>query len=328
INRAQQGFNLEDVIGSSAYDYLTPERRAVMMDAVASVFQTGEFVGFQTTVTGPDGTAAWYQTRLGPYRENGEIVGVTSIATNITPQKEAEQTLAAEQQLLRRLLALQENDRRLVAHDIHDGFMQYAVGAHLCAQTLAHRVAGQDKISSALENVESHLQKAIAEGRRLIRDPRPLVLEGLGIVEAIVHLIDDEVDSEDFTVAFTHNVSFDRLEPTLEGAVFRIVQESLNNIRQHGQVDHASVQLTEENGELRVFIRDQGVGFDPQRVSSERFGLRGICERARLFGGTAVIESAPGKGTSIEVRFPLSPPENAPSPMNVLDLRDAPANNG
>ena len=153
--------------------------------------------------------------------------------------------------------------------------------------------------------VEALLQKAITEGRRLIRDLRPMVLDESGVVEAIVHLIADEEKNEGFTVAFAHDVKFDRLDPRLEGTIFRIVQEALNNVKRHGQTDRAAVQMTQTDGTLQLVVRDRGVGFDLAHVSQDRFGLRGICERARLYGGTAMIETVPAGGTTVTVQLPL-----------------------
>ena len=137
-----------------------------------------------------------------------------------------------------------------------------------------------------------------------------MVLDEAGIIEAIRHLIADEEKLASLFVAFDHDVQFDRLDPRLEGVIFRIVQEALNNVKRHSQTNHAAVRLTQHDGLLEVVVLDQGVGFDADAVTSESFGLRGIRERARLFGGTARVDSAPGEGTTVYARLPidLAPP--------------------
>jgi signal transduction histidine kinase len=134
---------------------------------------------------------------------------------------------------------------------------------------------------------------------------RPIVLDDEGIVEAIRHLISDEEFKSDLVVAFHEDVQFDRLEPKLEAAIFRVVQEALHNVKRHAQIGHAAVELTQEQGVVNVVVRDRGVGFDPQPLSSTSLGLRGIHERARLLGGASRIESAPGEGTTLRVRLPI-----------------------
>jgi signal transduction histidine kinase len=99
-----------------------------------------------------------------------------------------------------------------------------------------------------------------------------------------------------------------RLDPDLENAVFRIVQEALTNVERHSGADEGEVDLSERDGRLRIEVRDRGVGFDPLAVSDGRFGLEGVQERARLAGGTASIESAPGKGTRVVVDLPITAP--------------------
>ncbi len=212
--------------------------------------------------------------------------------------------LKSQEKLLRTLIDLQEQERQMVAHDIHDGFVQDVVGAHLRVQNI-DRQADPAANEAAAEEVAALLRKAIAEGRRLIRNMRPIVLDDEGIVEAIRHLIADEKAQSELVVAFHDNVQFVRLEPRLEAAIFRIVQEALNNVRRHAKTNHAAVELTQQDNTVNVFVRDQGVGFDTSRLSWKSFGLRGIRERARLFGGTAEIESAPGCGTTVHAQFQI-----------------------
>jgi signal transduction histidine kinase len=91
----------------------------------------------------------------------------------------------------------------------------------------------------------------------------------------------------------------------METAVFRIVQESLTNVRKHARARSASVDVTRAGGRLLVVVRDDGTGFDQRTVPADRFGLEGIRQRTRLFGGDLRITSAPGAGTTIEVSLPV-----------------------
>ena len=233
---------------------------------------------------------------------------LTHLAQLIAPTLELQSVytqLSSERTLLVKLLDLLEEERQEVAHDIHDGFVQDVVGAYMHLQSI-HGALEPANIDSRVAIVAELLQKAIAEGRRLIRDLRPIVLDESGVIEAVLHLIADKRKNDGFTVAFTHEVEFDRLDTRLEGTIFRIVQEALNNVTHHGQVDHAVVQITQIDGALKLVVQDRGVGFNPEHVSADRFGLRGIRERARLFGGTATIESVPGEGTTVTVQLPLN----------------------
>jgi signal transduction histidine kinase len=210
-----------------------------------------------------------------------------------------------EQLLIGQLLGIQEHERQTVAHDIHDRLVQDIVGAHLHLQSIRASMHPL-RIATKVAQASLLLEKAIEQGRRLIRDLRPLVLDDEGIVEAIRHLIADQRRRRELVVAFDHNVQFDRLEPKREGAIFRIVQEALSNVMRHAGTNHAAVELIQRDGTLDVVVRDQGVGFDPQSIPTQSVGLRAIREQARLFGGEAAIDSARGGGTKVFVRFPLS----------------------
>jgi signal transduction histidine kinase len=223
---------------------------------------------------------------------------------DISERRQAVEALKAEEQLLRRLLDVQEKERRMVAYDIHDGFVQDVVGAHIQVQRI-HAGLESDALQEIVDAATSLLSKAITEGRRMIHDLRPMILDEAGVIEAVTHLVAEEQKQADLSVDFQHNVQFGRLEPKLEGSIYRIVQEALNNVKQHGQTDTAVVQMIQADGLLYVVIRDEGVGFDPTEVSAEHLGLRGIRERARLSGGMAKIDSAPGEGTTVSVQLRL-----------------------
>jgi len=252
-----------------------------------------------------DKSLVWINLTVALVRDDaGQPKYFISVIEDISRRKSVEEQLSSERKLLTKLLDLQEQERQMVAQDIHDGFVQDVVGAHMHVQSI-HGAIDPERTQASVGLVAALLQKAIAEGRRLIRDLRPMVLDESGVVEAIVHLIADEEKNEGFTVTFAHDVKFNRLDPKLEGTIFRIVQEALNNVKRHGQIDRAAVQMKQENGMLQIVVRDHGVGFDLAHVSPDRFGLRGICERARLYGGTATIESVPAEGTTVTVQLPL-----------------------
>ena len=129
----------------------------------------------------------------------------------------------------------------------------------------------------------------------------------VGIAEAIESLVAD-AKLEIPKVTFTHDLPGDRLPPALETVIFRVVQESLTNARQHADARSATVAVDQVPGGVRVRVADDGRGFDTTTVPEERFGLEGIRQRCRLAGGEPRIESAPSKGTAIEVVLPLIEP--------------------
>ena len=133
-----------------------------------------------------------------------------------------------------------------------------------------------------------------------------MIIDEQGILAAIEYLIGEQTAHAALKITFEHDVQFSRLPPLLEGTMFRIVQEALNNVRRHSGAERAAVRLTQSGNRVRIEIEDAGSGFDLGNVPDQRFGLRGIRERARLFDGKATIESAPGRGTRILVELPLA----------------------
>jgi signal transduction histidine kinase len=229
-----------------------------------------------------------------------------AIATEITQRRKAEQAIQKEQQLLRRLLDLHERDRQLTAYEIHDGFSQYLTGALYNLQGFRELQARKPR--QAWEIFDAGLlliQRSIEEARRLIGGLRPPILDESGIVAAIDYLACEAAESKEAEVEFIHDVKFQRLASPLESVIFRIVQESLTNARRHSQCAKIRIELRQHDDRIRIDVRDWGLGFDPTKVEEGRFGLQGIRERARLFGGQVSIETAPQQGTHVSVELPL-----------------------
>ena len=229
------------------------------------------------------------------------------LTLEIQEREQAQEKIQAEQRLLRRLLDLQDCERKLIAYEIHDGFLQQIVGAHLLIEGLGAQQPDQRIERRKLKDIQKLLSDAINEGRRLISDLRPIIIDEKGVVEAVKYLIVEEYSAGKPEVHFTHDVRFERLPSLQEGIIFRIVQEALTNVRRHSQASRAEVRLAQLDGHLRLEVKDNGIGFDPRQVSDARFGLEGIRERSRLFGGSASITSVPGQGTNIVVILPIRP---------------------
>jgi signal transduction histidine kinase len=203
-------------------------------------------------------------------------------------------------------LAFEERVRQWIACEIHDGFLQEATTAMMRLQTLLetkHVPSGPVR-----KEVELSLQlvcKAVADARDLISGLWPANLEQHGLLAAISQWIGERPPGGP-SIDLEADVPFDRLEPLLESTVYRLVQEAATNVERHSKSDRAVVRLTQVGDRLQVEIRDWGIGFDPNGVEENRFGLRGIRERARLLGGRAEIDTTPGLGTRVFVDLPIA----------------------
>jgi signal transduction histidine kinase len=203
------------------------------------------------------------------------------------------------------LLQAYEQDRRLAAYELHDGLVQVATAAQMRLEALL--ASGQmtsGPVKQELELVLGLVRNAAQEARQFIMGLRPPVLEEHGLLEAIRQLI-AALPPGGPAIDLAVSLQSPRLHPLLEAAIYRIVQEALSNVRRHSQSDRAEVRITQLDDRVEVEIRDWGVGFDPAAVDKQRFGLKGIHERAHALHGRAQIDSAPGKGTRVLVHLPL-----------------------
>jgi len=231
---------------------------------------------------------------------------VAQLEQEMAERKRIESALMREEELLRQLLAMQDRDRKLLAYEIHDGLTQHLTGTMLLLQGFRELVAKDPKEAwRAFDAGLRSLSQGIVESRRLIGGLRPPVLEESGVVAAIENLVIESRQPGGPKIEFASDVTFHRLEPTLENTIFRIVQECLTNACRHSKSERVLVRLAQRGDRVRVEVRDWGVGFDPDAVRGLHFGLQGIRERARLLSGQAVIWSAPGQGCQILVDLPL-----------------------
>jgi signal transduction histidine kinase len=224
----------------------------------------------------------------------------------MTLEQELE-ALKAERLQLLRTLEFHERDRQLLAFEIHDGIVQDMTAAVIFLSTAlegATFTVQHDK--DAGERGLRILRDSVTEARRLIQGLIPVVLDERGLVISLNNLVDRFRNDHGLEIDLATKVSFVHLTPAVEMVVLRIVQEALNNVLRHSQSQKAEVRVTQTDHELRVGIQDWGIGFDPSHVKKTRYGLTGMRERARLFGGTTEIDSSPGKGTRINVTLPLA----------------------
>lgn len=134
------------------------------------------------------------------------------------------------------------------------------------------------------------------------------MLDDMGLLPALLFHFERFMKQFGLQVRFEHRKIEGRFHPCLETAAFRIVQEALTNVARHAQVEEAMVTIMADEDGLTVQVKDEGVGFDPDKIiaSGKTVGLSGIRERAILLGGHCDVESAPGTGTQVRVRFPFS----------------------
>jgi two-component system sensor histidine kinase DegS len=233
------------------------------------------------------------------------------IYRDISQRKRNDQKLKRERQALRRMVIAGDHERRLITYEIHDGAAQDLAAAVLNLNSLAMHAANRPVVEGKVfRDALNSLQSASIELRRLMNRLRTPVLDKFGLVDAIADVAAQLRDTEDAPhIDYVHDVQFQRLDPTLENALFRVAQEAITNACRHSRSHTVRVRLVQQADQATLEVRDWGCGFDTETVAENRFGLEGIRERSRLLGGKLRIRSQPGKGTLIRLTFPVIAPK-------------------
>jgi PAS domain S-box-containing protein len=290
-------------------DAIHPDDRAHSMASYARAVQTGERLVREHRIRRRDGVYCWFLVRAEPLRTaDGVVLGWFGAATDIDAQKQALQHVellvrerTAERDGLRRTLALaEEQERQRIAHDLHDG-----LGQQLTTLSLKLAVLLNDARNAPLERELRALQKIVqridSDLDALVWRLRPMSLDDLGLAEALHDLAEAWARAAGVRLAFRcTGMESERLAPDIENGIYRIAQESLDNIARHARARAVDVTLTRRDGAITLVIRDDGDGFDtavPLRADS--LGLAGMRERAALVGGTVDVCSRLGDGTTV-----------------------------
>jgi signal transduction histidine kinase len=208
------------------------------------------------------------------------------------------------------VVAAQESERQRIARDLHDETGQSLTAIGMGLRGLAGRLGPRNKVGlNTIQKLETLTADSLKELQRLISDLRPSHLDDLGLPAALRWYAGriQEHTSIGIRVDITGEEKF--LDDAMKITIFRIIQESLNNVIKHSQATHVNIDLRFEEKNVRITVRDNGIGFDLDKVKIKRasrpsLGLAGMEERAALLGGGVSIQSRPGYGAEVEAVIP------------------------
>ena len=219
------------------------------------------------------------------------------------------------QLLLDRQQNSREEERRIIARDLHDELGQVLTTLKIDVSMLRKRVASNgvhvqsDLVKSELSSIIKLIDRINRSVRRISSGLRPEILDELGLIEAIrwhVQEFEKRYAMKCSVKLPTNSLSIDNKSSI---ALFRIVQEALNNVAKHSEASHVFIQMKIENDSLYLEIKDDGKGLEPESVkSSGSLGIIGLRERVRLLSGKFDIHGQPGKGTMVSVTIPFKKP--------------------
>lgn len=208
--------------------------------------------------------------------------------------------------LSRRLVEVQEAERRHIARELHDEVGQLLTGLRLLMEMGMRSPA--DAAKDNLNEAQALVNEIMARVRKLSLDLRPTMLDDLGLLPALLWHIERYTSQTSVRVDFRHTgLEGQRFAPEVETAAYRIVQEALTNVARHAGVSEAAVRAWCDQDVLSIRVEDRGVGFAPEAVlnAGASTGLSGMYERVALLGGQLAIEATPGTGVCLTAEIPL-----------------------
>ncbi len=311
INRAAEklsGYSREEIVGHNFKEFVAPEHVKYVRDSFwKKLAQQGETT-YEVDVIARDGRRVPIEVNSRAIYENGVLVGVQGMARDVTERKLAQDAL---QMFSRHLIEAQEDERRRIARELHDQIGQILTAVKMNLHTVQQFCQGSEAGSYVKDNIE-----AVDEALRLVRDLsvdlRPPILDDLGLTTALRWYVDRYTKRTGLNVDVVIDLpdENERFSRELETACFRIAQEALTNVIRHAKATQVLVRLTRDGNVLVLTVKDDGVGFDVERLRKRApraatLGLISMQERAHAAGGIIDIYSGPSGGTEIRFSSPL-----------------------
>lgn len=253
------------------------------------------------------------------YKNSGNHHPVTVIVIrDITERKRLENALvkernAREQLIMQQVIQTQEMEREIIGGELHDNVCQIlSVTKHYL-----EIIERNKEISTTyLPQAKQLIQDSIQEIRNLSHSFNPPTLNSKTIVNALKDLLDNFNATGTIKIRFDYNNAFTNLDLQQKRALFRIVQEQLNNVLKHAEATEVSIQLNLELGDIHLTISDNGKGFDPLQQRAG-LGLSNMEARVKAFAGKITVHSSPGNGCTVEAILPFVEQNEAPVPQSL-----------
>src|SRR5690554_2736864 len=205
-----------------------------------------------------------------------------------------------------RIIQAQEEERKRVARDIHDGPAQ-SIANLVFRVEFTQKLLNKDmeKARVELQELKNLIRHSMQDVRKIIYNLRPMSLDDLGLVPTLKRYVDNFIEQNEILIEFNVIGNRKRLPGIYEVTVFRLIQEALNNIFKHARASSGKVRLEYAKERINIFVSDDGIGFNIEEIDEEKYGLFSMQERCNLLGGSLDIKSKKNKGTIIKIRIPI-----------------------
>lgn len=313
----------DDITGKKLCDHADPDvRHTLKQVAIPSAIEKGLWAGESRLRDSSGQEIHTSQVIISHRRPDGQIDCISTILRDISERVTNERALRESREELRQLsnllVSIQEDERRRIALDLHDGLGQSLSLIKLAVENAVRQLAGGDDGDSieTLRQVILRLKDALTEVRRVSTELRPSMLDDLGILPTLTWFFREfEAVCGGITVEKHLDVSEHDVPVLLKITIYRIIQEATSNIIKHSGANRIRISLHRDGDTLHLSIEDNGHGFDPRQVCASCGGCdAGVCrgiglvsmkERVNLSRGNYCLESGPGVGTRIQAMWPL-----------------------
>ena len=310
VNRACElltGYTQRQLASTAIYELFSGESTEKVMQLFTDKVEYSAVDNVdEASLTRKNGSEAYVELRVSPLLRRDEIIGLQVIARDVTEEKQLRQNM---EYYIKQVTRAQEDERLRISRELHDDTAQILATLSRDIDSLITKEGEAVRpVLEQLRKLHEMADSALEGVRRYSQDLRPSILDDLGLVPAIEWLLADLEKQSKIKTGVTVSGTRHRFTPEIELTVFRIAQEVLNNIRRHSQA--STVELTLDYGPdaFTLVITDNGMGFSmPERTSdlaaSGKLGIIGMRERARLIGGTLIVQSDVDSGTTVTLRI-------------------------
>jgi len=302
------GYPISELPGKNVREFLTPETLSIARQVKDKLLR-GETVEhrYEQRLIKKDGSEAIMQLTTRLIVSDGKPQAFQNLARDITEERKLGDNL---QFYLRQVLQAQEEERKRLARELHDDASQQILLLTHGIDNIAYEAEtySPQELRSELGKLYELSQQTYQNIKHYAQALRPSILDDLGLVAAVKWLAEEIHKLSGIEIQVKAD-SIPLLSPETQLVLFRVVQQSLNNVHRHSEASEASITVECQGGEIRVTISDNGKGFKLPRQLSEfagqgKLGLTGMAERVRLIGGELEVSSQIGKGTKIIVKAP------------------------
>ncbi|MDO8312195.1 MAG: PAS domain S-box protein [Sideroxyarcus sp.] len=313
---AMHGLAPNEMVGKNQTEIRhTPEEVAEYLKTDRKVIEEKREISLVASYTLPNGKQHWFLTIKKPLIMPNGRLSILGIAVDITEQKLYEIKLALSYRKLQQLSLHLENiraeERAKIAHNLHDEMGASRVAKIMIIAWLALKMpADMQQLANEMDHLNELVSAAIQTMRQTVTQLNPDRLDNVGLVDAIrdyVKKFQQYTKVECLVILPKDELTLNTNQST---TIFRIIQESLNNVVKHAQASEVHITLKKRGKSLLLTIEDNGIGLNLDEQKKQSFGLLGIRERALMVGGKARIKSQPGKGTKVSASIPLTAGNN------------------